>query len=127
MFVIDPAAGHEQIAARRGRSACPRLSVSLPQIFDIVHHPVGYHNALITALRAQIILRQGAAVGGVPAVYEVVGSHKRQGLRLADTDVKSPQVDLPQGPLADMAVVVIAVLLLIVRREMLDGRAAPRV
>ena len=68
---------------------------------------------------------QVAAVGGVDSVDPVVGGHDGGGSGRFHRDLKTPQVDLPEGPLADPDVHPHPVVLLVVAGEVLHGHPAP--
>ena len=90
------------------------------------HHPVGHHQALEAPLIPQAVHNQVAALGGVLPVEQVVGGHQGMGLALLDGNLKALEIDVPQGPLADVGVGEHAVGLLVVAAEVLDGGAAAR-
>ena len=89
--------------------------------------PVRHHDARKAEFAAQDPLDQIPLLRSVHPVYEVIGGHQRKGLALPHADPETPQIQLPQSAFADLAVGVVAVILLVVGRKVLDRHPAARV
>jgi hypothetical protein len=83
--------------------------------------PVGHHPAVEAPLAAQDVGEEGLVLAGEGAVDLVVRAHHRAGAR-ADGRFETAQLDLVHGLFVDPYVDGVAVLLLVVHREVLDGR-----
>lgn len=105
-------AGHLQVQAR-------------PQRGDGVLHraPVGHDRPREAPLLAQDLGEQPGVLRGGDAVDLVVGAHHGGGVRLGHHALEGRQVDLAQRPLVDLGAHPHPVRLLVVGREVLEGRA----
>lgn len=116
------AAWHKQIVAcgnRRSRLGHP--------VFTLEAHgadyPVRHDQTVISPFLPEQLLHQIAAFRGVDTVEQIVGGHQGGGITFPDTDLKAPDIDLPEGTFADMTVGNISIGLLVVAAEVLHRSA----
>ena len=112
--IIDKKTGHNQI--RSGT----HLGHAVVRIT-----PVRHHKSAIAPLIPQHCLQQLLILRSIISVHLVVSSHHAPGISLFYSNFKSPQVDLPQSPLADNGIHQAPVCLLIVNSKMFQRSTDP--
>src|SRR4029077_18572452 len=110
--IICTAAGHLEIRAATETSN------------TFVHAaPVGHHEACESPLISQDIAKQVFVLGGIDAIYKIVGAHHGPGPTLLHRDFERRKIDLVQGALIDIRARGHSLELLIVDRIVLEGGA----
>ena len=84
--------------------------------------PIGHDPALEAPLGLQDVVEEMRVLAGVDAVHLVVGAHHAADARLLHGDLEGQQVDLAHRPFIDAHVDPVAIGLLGIRHEVLDGR-----